>query len=263
MPKLTVIIPCKNEELNIRACLESVKWADEIFVVDSGSTDRTLEIAREFTERVVSHEYINSATQKNWAIPQATHEWVMIIDCDEQATPTLQAEIQELLKTPPPLDGYRMARKNYFFRKEIKHCGWDSDAPLRLFKRDLGRYADKHVHADIMIDSARTGLLAGQLIHHTYRSFDQYLETFGRYTTWSALDLKERGRTASLIGLVGRPSWRFFRMYILRRGFLDGKAGLILCTLAAFNVWMRYAKLWLMQRVEAGEDGIDIGRTEW
>jgi glycosyltransferase involved in cell wall biosynthesis len=263
MPKLTVIIPCKNEEKNLRDCLESVKWADEIFVVDSGSTDKTLEIAREYTDRVVEHEYVNSATQKNWAIPQATHEWVMVIDCDERATPELQREIRELLQGNPPLDGYRINRDNYFFGVRIRHCGWESDSPLRLWKRDLGRYEDKHVHADVMVSTGKVGRLSGQLVHHTYRSFDDYLRTFGQFTTWGALDLRDKGRQATFLNLLGRPLFRFFKMYVLKRGFLDGLPGLILCTLASFNVFMKYAKLWIIRRVEAGEERIEIGRTEW
>lgn len=263
MPKLTVIIPCKNEEKNIRDCLESVKWADEIFVVDSGSTDRTMEIAREYTDRVVEHKYINSATQKNWAIPQATHEWVMVIDSDERATPELQQEIQELLQIEPPLDGYRINRDNYFFGNKIRHCGWGSDWLLRLWKRDLGRYEDKHVHASVIVATGKIGRLKGQLVHHTYRSFDDYLHSFGQFTTWSALDLRDKGKTTSFCNIFGRPLFRFFKMYILKCGFLDGLPGLILCMLASFNVFMKYAKLWIIRRTEAGDESVEIGRTEW
>lgn len=263
MPKLTVIVPCKNEERNIRDCLETVKWADEIFVVDSGSTDRTMEIAREYTSRVVSHAYVNSATQKNWAIPQASHEWVLVIDCDERATPELQEEIRRLMQAEPSMDGYRIFRKNWFFGKKIDHCGWDGDDVLRLFRRDAGRYEDKHVHANVMIPSGKVGVLGGTLEHHTYYSFDQYLENFTRYTTWGALDLKKRGKRPTVWNLTARPLWRFFRQFVLRRGFQDGLPGLILCGLAAFNVFMKYAKLWAILRAERGEKGVEVGRTEW
>ncbi len=263
MPKLSVIVPCKNEEANIRACLETVKWADEIFVVDSGSTDRTMDIAREYTNRVVYHPYVNSAAQKNWAIPQAAHEWVMIIDCDERATPQLQREIREILQGDPEFDGYVIRRRNWFFGKPIRYCGWDGDRVLRLWKRDLGRYEEKHVHANVVVSTGRVGHLRGELEHHTYRSFDQYLEKFGRYTTWGALDLQERGKRPSAWNLLARPFFRFFRMYLLRRGFLDGKAGLILCGLAGFNVFVKYAKLWAILRAEAGEPEVEKGQTEW
>ncbi len=263
MPRLTVIVPCKNEAKNLRACLDTVRWADELMVVDSGSTDDSVAIAREYTDRVLEHEYVNSATQKNWAIPQAAHEWVMIIDCDERATPELQAEIKALLTGQPDQDGYVIYRRNWFFGRPIRFCGWESDDVLRLFKRDQGRYEDKHVHANVVIASGRVGHLRGQLHHHTYRSFDQYLEKFGRYTTWSALDARARGERASAWNLLARPLFRFFRQYVLRQGFRDGLAGLILCGLAAFNVFMRYAKLWIIERVAAGEPDIETGRTEW
>lgn len=263
MAKLTVIVPCKNEETNIAACLETVKWADEIFVVDSGSEDATVEIAKKYTDRVVFHEYVNSATQKNWSIPQATHEWVMIIDADERATPELQTEIQSLLSGDPDHDGYRMHRRNWFFGYPIRHCGWERDSVLRLFKRDISRYEDKHVHADVIVEGGNVGWLNGEFEHHTYRSFDQYLEKFGRYTTWGALDARDKGGSASVFNLTFRPVFRFIKMYLFRQGFRDGKAGLILCTLASFSVWMKFAKLWIIRRVENGDERVDIGRTEW
>ncbi len=263
MPALTVLVPCKNEEANLQACLDTVSWADELFVVDSGSTDRSREIAREYTDRVVEHPYVNSATQKNWAIPQARHEWVLVIDCDERASPELQQEIQALLAGTPDQDGYVIRRQNWFFGKPIRHCGWDADDVLRLFKRDFGRYEDKHVHANVIVSTGRVGRLQGRLAHHTYRSFDQYLEKFGRYTTWGALDLRDRGKHATPWDLATRPAFRFVRQYVLRQGFRDGTAGLILCGLAAFNVFVKYAKLWAIRRAEAGEPGVEIGRTEW
>lgn len=263
MEKLSVIVPCKNEEENIRACLETVRWADEIFVVDSGSTDRTVEIAREFTDRVVYHPYVNSAAQKNWAIPQATYPWVMILDCDERVTPELQEEIRTLLAGTPAHDGYSIRRKNWFFGVPIHHCGWDGDDVLRLFRRDLGRYEEKYVHANVVVEGGNVGWLRGVLEHHTYRSFDRYFEKFNRYTTCSALDLRKANKTPSFWNLLVRPLWRFFRMYVLRQGFRDGKAGLILCGLAACQVFVRYAKLWALYRQEAGEPEVEIGRTSW
>lgn len=262
MNQLTVIVPCKNEAVNIRACLDTVRWADEIFIVDSGSTDETIDIAREFTSRIVQHEYINSAAQKNWAIPQATHEWILVVDADERVTPELQAEIKELLSGTPSCDGYYIYRKNWFFGVPISRCGWERDKVLRLFKRDKSRYQNKHVHAEVEITGPK-GFLKSKLEHYTYRSFDQYLEKFNRYTTWSALDLKARGRKPSAWNMISHPVMRFIRMYLFRKGFLDGTAGLILCMLASFSVFMKYAKLWAIIRAEAGEKGVEIGKTQW
>lgn len=244
--KLTVLVPAYNEEELIGDCLESVKWADEVFVVDSFSTDRTAEIARSCGARIVQHEYVNSATQKNWAIPQASHDWVLVIDCDERATPEAAAEIRDILAKGPEKDAYRIARRSFFFGKEIRHCGWETDKVTRLFKRDA-RYRDREVHADIDTTGLSVGELKGTFLHYTTRSFAQYFEKFGRYTTWAANDLFKKGRRAGFLSLTVRPAARFFKMYFLRLGFLDGLHGLVLCTLAAMSVFMKYAKLWAMQ----------------
>ena len=204
--KLTALVPTFNEEEMLPGCLESIEWADEIFVVDSFSTDSTVEIARSRGARVVQHEYVNSATQKNWAIPQATHPWVLVIDSDERATPELAAEIRSLMELGLDRDAYRIARRGFFFGREIRHCGWETDRVTRLFLRDKCRYLDREVHADIDTTGLSVGELAGRFEHHTTRSFEQYFEKFGRYTTWSAKDLAERGRRASFINLIGRNS---------------------------------------------------------
>ncbi|MBM4036367.1 MAG: glycosyltransferase family 2 protein [Planctomycetes bacterium] len=247
---LTVIVPTFNEEENIRECLESVRWADDIFVVDSFSTDRTLEIAREFTSHTVQHEYVNSATQKNWAIPQAKGDWVMVVDSDERVTPELRARIQGILANGTPYDGFRIRRMTVFFGKLIRHCGWHHDYLTRLWRNGKGRYEDLNVHADVMVHG-QVGTLREHFLHNTYRSLDHYLGKFGRYTTWSANDLYKRGKRATWVNLTLRPLWRFFRMFVLRHGFLDGKHGLILCSLAAYTVFMKYAKLWDRRRREA------------
>ena len=250
--KLTVLVPTGNEEANLRACLESVRWADELFVVDSFSKDRTVEIAKEFGARVVQHEYVNSAAQKNWAIPQATHDWVLVLDADERMTPELAEEVRALLAAPggPAAAAYRVSRRTFFFGREIRHCGWDTDSVVRLFRKDQARYPEQWVHADMQVDGP-VARLAGRLDHYTYSSMAQYFEKFGRYTTWAAKDLRERGRRATIFNLVTRPLARFLKMYFLRLGFLDGAAGAVLCGLAACSVFTKYAKLWEMQRAGA------------
>jgi glycosyltransferase involved in cell wall biosynthesis len=241
--KLSILIPAFNEEINIRECLESVQWADEVMVVDSFSTDRTLEIARPLCHRIIQREYGNSASQKNWAIPQAAHEWVMIVDSDERVTPQLQAEIEGLLKGGPDGNGYYIRRLNHFWGKPVRHCGWERDKVLRLFKRDMGRYLDREVHADVIIEGpVRT--LDSYLLHYTYRSFEQYFKKFHRYTNWGADECIKRGKELRWHHLLLHPPFRFFKMYLLQKGFLDGLAGIILCGLASFSVFMKYARLW-------------------
>ena len=244
MPKsITVIVPTFNEEDNIRDCLESVKWADDIFVVDSFSTDRTLEIARDYTRHIVQHEYVNSATQKNWAIPQAEGDWLMVVDADERVTPELGLRIKDILANGTAYDGFYIKRMTIFFGRMIRHCGWNKDYLIRLWRNGKGRYEDLEVHADVIVDG-KVGTIHEYFLHNTYRSLDQYLEKFGRYTTWSANDLYKSKKQATWVNLSLRPLWRFFRMFILRHGFLDGKHGLILCALASFSVFMKYTKLW-------------------
>src|SRR5215813_2588054 len=171
--KLTVLIPCKNEIKNIRPCIESVRTiADEILVADSGSTDGTLEVARSLARRVIEREYIHSGNFKNWAIPQAAHPWVLIVDADERVTPELAAEIKDVLNSPAA-DGYRILRRNFMFGREIKHCGWHNDHVLRLFKRDLGCYCDRSVHADVIISTGRVARMKAKFIHYTYWTLEQ------------------------------------------------------------------------------------------
>lgn len=250
--KITVIVPAHNEERNIEACLASVAWADELFVVDSFSTDRTPELAQARGVRFVQHEYVNSATQKNWAIPQATHSWILVVDADERVTPALQDEILGILASKNALEGYYIRRDNYFLGKQVRYSGWQNDRCLRLFRRDRGRYQDRHVHADVVIDG-RVGELRSMLTHDTFQSFEQYMKKFDRYTSWAARDRAKRTREVGLSHLLLRPAGRFFKQYCLRLGVLDGKAGLIISSLAAYSVFMKYAKLWEIRQQEARE----------
>ncbi len=252
MEKLTAIIPVYNEESNIDECLSGLTWADEILVVDSGSADQTLPVARRYTDRILSHEYINSAAQKNWTLPQARHDWVLIVDADERVTPELRAEIQTVLSREggPPFDGYRIRRQTYFWGRPIKYCGWQNDRVLRLFNRHKGAYEEKEVHADVRLHGTVENL-ASPLIHYTYRDFAQYFAKFQRYTDWGAAELHKRGRRARWHHLLLHPAFRFIRMYLFQRGFLDGLHGLVLCLLAAFSVFTKYAKLWELNQKES------------
>lgn len=247
--RLTIIVPCGNEEANIGACLESCRpLADELLVVDSFSTDRSVEIATPLCDRLLQHEYINSAAQKNWAIPQAKHEWVMIVDADERVTPELAEEIEAVLLDPQH-EGWHIFRQNHFLGRPIRHCGWQHDRVLRLFRRDKGRYQEREVHAGVE-GLASVGTLHAKLLHCTCRDLAAYLRKHDRYTSWAAGDRAKTTRRVRWHHLTARPAWRFFRQYVLQRGFLDGVPGLIICWLAAHSVFMKYAKLWERQRGE-------------
>lgn len=252
--RLTALIPAGNEERHIREAIESVRFADEVLVVvDAASTDRTREIAEAHATRVLVHPYENSAAQKNWAIPQAAHEWVFVLDCDERVTPELRVNIEGVLRDPKAADGYRIHRRNHFMGQPIHGCGWQRDDVLRLFRRDRGRYQDRHVHADIEFPDgkpARVESLSGHLLHYTFDSFDQYLGKHGRYATWAAEDRAPRTGRVGLLQLAGRPAWRFIRQYILFSGWRDGVAGFIICWMAAHSVFLKYARVWEKQQKE-------------
>jgi glycosyltransferase involved in cell wall biosynthesis len=250
MQKLTVIIPCKNERLNIRPCIESARLvADEVLVADSGSTDGTLAIVEELGGcRVIEREYVHSGDFKNWAIPQAEHEWVLILDADERITTELAAEIRDHLAQGPLLDGYLVPRRNYFMGHEILRSGWGNDRLMRLFHRDRGRYVGDTDHAEVAISTGRSGRLRSHLVHYTYWSYDQYFRKFDRYTRWQAQVWYEQGRQPSVLRLLLSGPFRFFRSYVIQRGFLDGLPGLQICMLHGFYSFMKQARLWELHR---------------
>lgn len=244
---LTVLIPTYNEERNLHDCLASVAWADEILVVDSFSSDRTVAIATATGARIIQHAYLNSANQKNWAIPQCRHRWVLVVDADERVDPDLAEEIRRLFAHgEPPHPAYEIRRRTYTFGHEIRHCGLQDDRVTRLFDRERCRYPELEVHADLIVDGQRSRL-TGRMAHLTYYTLDDYFEKFRRYTTWSANDRWKRGDRAGWWMMVTKPPARFFSMYVLKRGFLDGIPGLIYCGLGAISVMVRCMKLWAMQ----------------
>lgn len=243
MEKLTVIVPTFNEEENLAACLDTVRWADEILIADSFSSDRTLEIARRYGARVVQRRYGYSASQKNWAIPQARHPWILLVDSDERVPPALATEVREILSRPPEANGYWIYRSNHLLGGRVRRCGWNSDRVIRLFRRDLGRYEDSQVHAEIVIPPP-VGTLGHRLVHHSFRSFDQYMPKVWKYARWGAEDEWAEGRRAGWPDILLRPPLRFIKMYVLRGGFLEGTRGLVVSYLGTAAVLLKYARLW-------------------
>lgn len=253
--KLTVLIPAGNAEKHLRECIASVREvADEVLViVDSDSTDRTADLARELADRVIEHPYENSARQKNRAIPKAAHPWVLVIDTDERATPELRRDVLRVLENDGPEDGYRIHRINHWGTQRINGCGWQRDDVLRLFRRDRCRYQDRHVHADI--ESAdgqpiRVGRLSGKFLHYTYSDLNTYLAKHARMAAWAGEDRARRTKRVTLVHLAVRPAMRFLRQYVLYGGWRDGLAGFIICWLAAHSVFLKYAHVWDRQRME-------------
>ena len=255
--RLTVLIPCKNERLNIRPCIESVQdIADEILIADSGSTDGTLEIVRQLGGcRLIEREYVHSADFKNWAIPQARHEWILIVDADERITNSLAREIRDVLARPSvEKDAYWIGRKNHYLGFRIARCGWGRDRVIRLFRRDRGRYQMRWVHAEMQFDEGRVGRLQQPMLHYTTWTTDDYCEKLNRYADWSARNYTAKGRRPSALALLMAAPLRFLQLYILRRGFLDGIPGLQVCMYAGFYSFMKQAKLWEMQHARIQPD---------
>ena len=243
--RITVIIPCKNEMSNIHDCIESVVGiADEILVADSGSTDGTLEYVRRRSDcRLVEREYIHSGDFKNWAIPQAAHEWVFIIDADERVDSELEAEILGAVSSTA-LDGFWVRRANHFMGKRIRYSGWSSDRVLRLFRRDLGRYVGDTDHAEVEISSGAVATLTNRLTHYTYTSYGQFLRKLDRYSDVQSTRWRDSGKRPSVLKLVLNGPFRFGLTYIVRGGFRDGWAGFQLCVLTGFGSFLKQARLW-------------------
>lgn len=253
--KLTVLIPCKNESKNIRACIESVReLADEILIADCYSTDDTLNIvAKAGGCRVIQREFVNYADFKNWAIPNAKNPWVLIVDADERVPPELAAEIREALASiPNHIDAFFVPRLWHFMGHPVRFSGWQTDRLVRLIRRDRCRYRGCRVHEEIVYDKRRVRTLKNKLLHYSYCTYDDLFAKHVRYWKWAAEDLWEQGRRSSLWGFFVRPFFRFFHLYLIRLGFLDGLVGFQLCALLAFNSFIKQAWLWEM------EHGIDV-----
>ncbi len=249
MPRLSAIVITRNEIRNIDACLRSVAFADEIVVVDSGSTDGTVEAARALGARVLQPEgWPGFGPQKNRALAAATGDWVLSLDADEQVSPQLAASIQAALAAPSH-DAYLVNRRSSYCGQYMAHSGWYPDRVLRLFRRAGARFSDDLVHERVLVDGS-VGRLAGDLMHESMPHFESVLDKLDRYSTAGAQALARKGVKGSLAKALGHGWWAFMRTYVLRLGFLDGRLGLALAISNAEGTYYRYMKLWLLQRKE-------------
>lgn len=245
MAKLSVIIITKNEAANIRACLESVAWADEIIVVDSGSRDITVEICKEFGAQVHVHDWPGFGAQKNRALGYATNEWIFSIDADERVTPELRAAIEAVLRKDDTCAAYRISRLSSYCGRFMRHSGWHPDHIVRLFRRAAARFSDDLVHESVEVQG-RIGMLNGELLHYSYLNLEQTLDKLNSYSTAAALTQQQRGKQGGLVTAVAHGLWSFIRTYFLRAGFLDGREGFMLAVLNAEHSYYRYLKLMLL-----------------
>ena len=248
MKRLSVITLTLNEERNIGECLESVRWADEIIVIDAGSIDRTLELARAYTRHVEVLPWKGYGAARNSALERTTGDWILWLDADERVTPELAGEIRSILANDPTgIDGYAVPRRAFFCGKWIRHCGWYPSRVVRLFRRGKARFSETRVHEQLVIDG-KVADSRNDLLHFTDPDLDHYFAKFNSYTSLAAQDLYNAGRRFRVSDIVLKPAFKLFNMYVLRLGFLDGLHGLVLCVASAAYVYTKYAKLWDLSR---------------
>jgi glycosyltransferase involved in cell wall biosynthesis len=245
VPKVSVTIITKDEEADIAAALASVAWADEVLVVDSKSTDRTVEIARAAGARVVVRDWPGYVEQKNFAAAQAANDWILSLDADERVTPALAAEIRRELEHPAHA-AYAVPRVTWHLGRWIRGTDWYPDYQTRLYDRRSARWTGRHVHEAITA-AGSVGRLRGELQHFAYRDIADHLETIDRYTTYAAAQMQESGRRASVWQLAFNGPLAFLRNYVARGGFRLGAVGLIVSTMNAYYVFLKFAKLWQLQ----------------
>jgi len=244
---LSVIIITKNEAHDIRDCLNSVAWADEIIVLDSGSSDDTVSIAREFTSHVYSStDWQGFGIQKNRALSYATKDWVLSLDADERVDAALQAEIEQALISPKS-DVYFMPRLSSFCGRFMHHSGWRPDFVARLFKRGSAQFSNHLVHESLSF-STPAAYLKRSLLHLSYKNLDEVLDKMQRYAMLGAAELHAKNKSSSLLGAVGHGLWAFIRTYIIRRGFLDGAHGFILAINNAETTYYKYLQLYFLNK---------------
>lgn len=239
--KISATIISLNEERNLPRAIESLRCCDEILVVDSGSTDRSVEVAERFGARVIDANWRGYAGQKNYAADMAHHDWILSLDADEALSEDLEGEIWHLKKVGPVCDGYTMPRLAQYLGKWILHSGWYPDRKIRLFNRKNAKWVGDYVHESVQV-SGTVGELQGNLLHYTCGSLSEHLKTMDRYTTLAAEELAARNTPVRYRQLLLDPPWTFFRTYILQRGYLDGVEGLAIANMAALYTFLKYAK---------------------
>jgi glycosyltransferase involved in cell wall biosynthesis len=246
VPKLSVTIITLDEADHVAAAIDSAAWSDEVIVVDCGSSDTTVAIARAKGVRVEHRDWSGWIDQKNYAASLASHDWIFSLDADERITPALAQEVRALLATEPPYRGYRVPRVTFHLGRWLRTTDFYPDFQTRLYDRRSARWRGKYVHESVGVDGP-VGQLRQELQHYSYRDLRDHLDRINAYTTLAARQMHESGRRATIVDLVVHPPAAFLRNYVLRRGFLDGGVGLTLSAVNAYSVFLKFAKLREMQ----------------
>jgi glycosyltransferase involved in cell wall biosynthesis len=239
--KITATIITLNEERNIARAIESLRCCDEILILDSGSVDRTVELAQNLGVRVIEAGWRGFAGQKNWAAEQATHDWILSLDADEALSEPLEAEILALKKSGPRYDGYTMPRLANYLGRWILHSGWYPDRKVRLYHRAKAKWVGDFVHESVVVEG-HIGRLEGNILHFTCESLSEHVKTMDRYTTLAAQELAARQMRVPLTRMIVDPFWTFCKSYFVQRGFQDGIEGLTIAYMAAFYTFLKYSK---------------------
>ena len=248
---ISCFVVCCNEEKHMRRCLESVKWCDELIVIDSGSTDRTLEIAREYTDKILHRPWSGYVAQKSFGLEQCTQEWVLNIDADEEVSPELKTELQRLLENAPAdIDGYLMNRVVFYLGRWFRKGGWYPEYRLRLCRRSATTWGGLDPHEKAVV-RGKTARLCGELLHYTYRDIRDHVARLNSHSSAAAESLFAMGTTTSVSRILFNPPSRFFKFYLLKGGFREGVPGVIAGVLEGAYAFLKYAKLWEKHRTKA------------
>jgi len=245
--RLSVTVITLNEEHTIPACLQSVAWADEIIIVDSFSTDRTAELCRQYTDKVIQRQWPGHVRQKQYALEQASGDWILSLDADERLSPEATEEIRRtVLNGSPSADGFILPRQSYYLGRWIRHGGWYPDYKLRLVRRGTASWGGEDPHDKLLL-TGRAAKLQGRIIHYVYAGISDQLRTVDAFSKITAEQWHSQGRRSSLVLMLGKPLARFLECYFWKCGFLDGMPGLIIAVITSYYAFLKFAKLWELQ----------------
>jgi len=251
--KLSACIISFNEEDKIEDCLKSLQAVvDEIIIIDSNSTDNTLEIAQKYTDKIYQHDFEGYGKQKNLAIEKASHDWIISLDCDERLSPELQTSLHNIKENLDSHCVYSMARKTFYIYRWLNHC-WYPDRNIRLFNKTKTRWLDYDVHESVDTSNMQTRVLSGDILHYSFDNISDHLKVIDQYTQTGAEDLLRKNKKINVISPLTHASWTFLKLYIVKRGFLDGFAGLTVAVLSYMHVYIKYSKAIIMKQIRKNE----------